>query len=55
MKILFAMLISLLTACGGASEPQAVNPFQQAIGKQLPTQGLTVEPKDPFAVKLQQK
>ena len=49
------MLILLVTACGGASEPQAVNPFQQAIGKQLPTQGLTVEPKDPFAAKLQQK
>lgn len=45
---LFAVAV-LVTACGGATEPQAVNPFQQAVGRQLPAQGLAVSPKDPFA------
>jgi len=54
-KIAVLSLIFFLTACGGATEPQPSNPFQQAIGKQLPAQGLTVEPKDPFAPVMEKK
>lgn len=44
-----------LAACGGESEPKPSNPFQQAIGQQMPAQGLVLEPKDPFAPVLGQK
>jgi hypothetical protein len=54
-KITFVTLILFLTACGGATDPQANNPFQQAIGRQLPVQGLAVEPKDPFAPVMEKK
>ena len=54
-KITVLSLIMFLTACGGATEPQASNPFQQAIGRQLPAQGLVVEPKDPFAPLMEKK
>jgi hypothetical protein len=54
-KIATICVCFLLTACGGASEPQASNPFQQAIGRQLPAQGLAVEPKDPFAPVMEKK
>jgi hypothetical protein len=54
-KITLLSLFMFLTACGGATEPQANNPFQQAIGKQLPAQGLVVEPKDPFASVMEKK
>jgi hypothetical protein len=54
-KITVFSLIIFLTACGGATEPEASNPFQQAIGRQLPAQGLAVEPADPFALVLERK
>ncbi len=54
-KIAVLSLILFLTACGGSTEPQANNPFQQAIGRQLPVQGLAVEPKDPFAPVMEKK
>ena len=54
-KIAILSLILFLTACGGATEPQASNPFQQAIGRQMPAQGLAVEPRDPFAPVLDKK
>ena len=54
-KIAVLSLILFLTACGGATDPQANNPFQQAIGRQLPVQGLAVEPKDPFAPMMEKK
>jgi len=56
MKKYITLIYTLfLTACGGATEPQASNPFQQAIGRQLPVQGLVVESKDPFAPVLERK
>ena len=54
-KIFLLVVSFLLTACGGATDPQANNPFQQAIGRQLPVQGLSVEPKDPFAPVMEKK
>lgn len=48
------MAISLV-ACGGETVSQPSNPFQQAIGQQMPAQGLVLEPKDPFAPVLGQK
>ena len=54
-KIFLLVVSFLLTACGGATDPQANNPFQQAIGRQLPAQGLAVEPKDPFAPVMEKK
>lgn len=46
---LFFILGFFLQACGGSSEPQVKNPFQQAIGQEMPSQPLLSEPKDPFA------
>jgi hypothetical protein len=54
-KIYVLPLILFLSACGGATDPKANNPFQQAIGRQLPVQGLAVEPKDPFAPVIEKK
>jgi hypothetical protein len=54
-KIFLFVISFLLAACGGATDPQASNPFQQAIGRQLPVQGLAVEPKDPFAPVMEKK
>ena len=50
-KSIIALSISLLlAACGGGSSVVTqANPFQEALGKPLPTQPTTPTPSDPFA------
>ena len=51
MKYLILILAVTLTACGGGGGSVATqaNPFQEALGKSLPTQPTTPAPSDPFA------
>jgi hypothetical protein len=49
MKYLILVLALSLTACGGASEIAQSNPFQEVLGKALPTQPTVPVPTDPFA------
>lgn len=51
MKYLILILTLTLTACGGGggSVVTQANPFQEALGKPLPTQPTTPAPSDPFA------
>ena len=50
MKYLILILAVTLTACGGGgSVATQANPFQEALGKSLPTQPSTPAPTDPFA------
>jgi hypothetical protein len=50
MKYLILILAVTLTACGGGSSVVTqANPFQEALGKSLPTQPTTPTPSDPFA------
>jgi hypothetical protein len=50
MKYLILILAVTLTACGGGgSVATQVNPFQEALGKSLPTQPAIPTPTDPFA------
>jgi hypothetical protein len=56
LKLKFAgSAVSLIGACSGTTKPQAINPFQQAIGRQLPPQGLAVELKDPISPVMEKK
>jgi uncharacterized lipoprotein YmbA len=50
MKHLLILILALgLTACGGSSETAQSNPFQEVLGKALPTQPTVPAPTDPFA------
>ena len=51
MKYLILVLAVTLTACGGggSSVVTQANPFQEALGKPLPTNPGTPAPTDPFA------
>ena len=49
MKYLILILALTLTACGGSSSSPQANPFEQALGKSLPSQPNTPSPTDPFA------
>ena len=49
MKYLILVLVLLLTACGGSSSTLQSNPFQEVLGKALPTQPNVLAPTDPFA------
>jgi len=49
MKNLILILALALTACGGGSSTETVNPFDQALGKSLPEQPTAPAPTDPFA------
>lgn len=45
------VILATLTACGGSGSSVVIenNPFQQALGKSLPTQPTVPAPSDPFA------
>ena len=49
MKNLILILTVVLTACGGSGETAQTNPFQEVLGKALPTQPNVPVPTDPFA------
>lgn len=49
MKYLILILALTLTACGGSSVKESVNPFQAVLGKPLPEQPNAPSPTDPFA------
>lgn len=50
MKYLILILAVTLTACGGGgSVATQLNPFQEALGKPLPTTPNIPAPTDPFA------
>lgn len=49
MKNLLLILALTLTACGGSSVTEAINPFEQALGKTVPSQSIAPVPTDPFA------
>ena len=49
MKYLILVLALSLTACGGSSSTPQSNPFQEVLGKALPTQPVAPAPTDPFA------
>jgi hypothetical protein len=51
MKYLSLILAVTLTACGGGGSSVVIenNPFQEALGKSLPTQPTAPAPTDPFA------
>ena len=49
MKYLILSLALVLTACGGSGETANTNPFQEVLGKALPTQPMVPVPTDPFA------
>lgn len=49
MKNLLLILALTLTACGGSSVTEAINPFEQALGKTVPSQLIAPVPTDPFA------
>jgi len=49
MKYSILILALTLTACGGSSVTETVNPFEQALGKSLPEQPTAPAPTDPFA------
>jgi hypothetical protein len=49
MKYLILSLVVALTACGGSGETAQTNPFQEVLGKALPTQPTVPTPTDPFA------
>jgi hypothetical protein len=49
MKYLILSLVVVLSACGGSGETAQTNPFQEVLGKTLPTQPNVPVPTDPFA------
>lgn len=49
MKYLILSLVVVLSACGGSGETAQTNPFQEVLGKALPTQPSVPVPTDPFA------
>ena len=48
-NLILILTVVVLTACGGSGETTQTNPFQEVLGKALPTQPTVPAPTDPFA------